>query len=387
MKLSRVLLAIPFSLLFYSCRKDIPVVDNAPFSHFYGTTGDEIGRHVLVLNNGDIAVCGFGAGPNGGTDFFLLLTDKDGNQKWIKYFGGAGNETCWSLDKTAEGGFVLGGYTNSFGAGGDDFYIVKTDADGNVLWTKTYGGLYNDDATNIRTVSNGYFICGISSSGHDENAWMLRLDANGDSLWSYNYGGNGGDGAMSSCAGENGSHVIVGYTNSTSTNSTDGFLLLLDDSGRQTAYYNYGTAGYEEPHAVVPSLDGNGWIVSGHQGTDPSIMTHNVFLRAIGNDGIERWNHLFGGVEHDGSEDMCVAGNTYAIVARSNSRPNFGEDVYFLQVNADGSLKKENWLGTTSDDAGYGITFDKGSFILSGYSMGGPFGGKDIYLQRVAGDN
>src|SRR4051812_45556765 len=122
--------------LFSSCRKDQEIIVNPPFSHFYGTAGDEIGRHVKVLGNGDIAVCGYGDGPNGGTDFFLLLTDKDGNEKWIKYYGGAGNETCWSLDKTSDGGFILGGYTNSFGAGGDDFYIVKTDADGNSQWTK-----------------------------------------------------------------------------------------------------------------------------------------------------------------------------------------------------------------------------------------------------------
>src|ERR1044072_1453994 len=216
-----------FLILFSACKKDVEIKTNAPFSHFYGTAGDETGRHLVVLDNGDIATCGYGAGPNGGTDFFLLLTDKDGNQKWLNYFGGAGNETCWSVDKTADGGFILGGSTNSFGAGGDDFYIVKTDANGNVLWTKTYGGLYNDDATGIRAVNNGYFICGISNSGHDDNAWMLRLDENGDSLWSYNYGGNGEDGAMSSCAGANGSHVVVGYTNSTSSNSTDGFLLLV----------------------------------------------------------------------------------------------------------------------------------------------------------------
>jgi hypothetical protein len=373
-----------FLFFFSSCKKDPQIIEKAPFSHFYGTAGDETGRHLTVLKNGDIAVCGYGAGPNGGTDFFLLLTDKDGNQKWIKYYGGGGDETCWSLDQTSDGGFILGGYTTSFGAGGDDFYIVKTDADGNAMWTKTYGGPGNDDATNIRTLNNGYFISGISNNGHDDNAWMLRLDLSGDSLWSYNYGGNGGDGAMSSCAGANGSHVIVGYTNTAATNSTDGFLLLLDDSGRQIAYYNYGTLGYEEPHSVVPSLDGNGWVISGHQGTTPALPTHNVFLRAIGSDGIERWNYLYGGVDHDGGEDMCVSGNTYAIVARSNSRPGFGEDVYFLQINADGSKKNESWLGTDSDDAGYGIATDGNTFLLSGYSFGGPYGGKDIYLQRIS---
>jgi hypothetical protein len=378
------LFPILFLLILSSCKKDPETISSVtPFIHFYGTSGDETGRQVKVMSDGDIVVCGYGAGPNGGTDFFLLRTDKDGNQRWMNYYGGAGNETTWSFDKTNDGGFIIGGYTNSFGAGGDDFYIVKTDAAGNVSWTKTYGGLYNDDATNILTVSTGFLISGISNSGNDDNAWILRLDENGDSLWSYNYGGIGADGAMCACENADGTHAIIGYTYSTFTHSADGFLLLLNDSGQQTGFYNYGTPDYDEPHAVVPAINGNGWIISGHEGSPAPLSTHNIFMRAIASDGTELWNYTYGGVDHDGSEAMCVNGNRYGIVARSNSRPNFGEDVYFLLVNADGSVHKENWLGTDSDDAGYGIAADHESFILSGFSRGGSFGGKDVYLERV----
>ncbi|MEO5645154.1 MAG: hypothetical protein ABIQ40_06265 [Bacteroidia bacterium] len=382
--MKRILPFLILLLLIASCKKDPESIPQAStFIHNYGTAGDETGRQVKVADNGDIVVCGYGAGPNGGTDFFLLRTDHDGNQRWIKYFGGAGNEVTWSFDKAADGGFVIGGYTNSFGAGGDDFYIVKTDADGNVIWTKTYGGLYNDDAINILTVENGYLVSGISNSGNDDNAWILRLNTTGDSLWSHNFGGAGADGAMSACRNQNGTYAVIGYTYSTFTNSADGFLLLLNDSGRQTQFYNYGTSGYDEPHAVVRAINGNGWVISGHQGLVSPLTTHNVFLRAIGNDGTELWNYTYGGVEHDGSEDMCVCGTTYGIVARSNSRPDYGEDVYLLQVNENGNIHKQRWLGTSSDDAGYGIASDHGSIIVSGYSRGGSFGGKDIYLERV----
>jgi hypothetical protein len=380
----KFLILIAFPVFLLSCRHDPQKPLHPGFFQFYGTSGDETARQVRVMDNGDIVVCGFGAGPNGGTDFFLMRTDGDGNERWIKYYGGAGNETCWAFDKTNDGGFVIGGYTNSYGAGNDDFYIVKTDADGNSLWSKTYGGIYNDDATNIISVNNGFLISGITNSGNDNNAWILRLNAVGDSLWSFTTGGNGDDGAMAACENSDGTHAIIGYTYSTLTNSADGFLLLLNDSGQQTAYYNYGTSGYDEPHGIVPSIDGNGWIISGHQGdgNGNNLTTHNVFIRAINSDGTERWNNLYGGAEHDGAESICVSGNTYAIAARSNSRPDSGEDVYFLQVNEDGSVRRENWLGTSSDDAGYGIAADGESFILSGYSRGGPFGGKDIYLER-----
>lgn len=373
-----------FSILLFSCKKDPETISSAlPFLHFYGTAGDEVGRQVKVLGDGDIVVCGYGVGPNGGTDFFLLRTDKFGEQRWLKYYGGAGNETTWSFDISSDGGFVIGGYSNSFGAGGDDFYIVKTNADGNVLWTKTYGGLYNDDATNILSLTNGFLISGSTNSGNDDNTWVLRLNENGDSLWSYNYGGVGADGAMSACKNADGTFAIIGYTNGVNDNSADGYLLVLNDSGQNMGYYRYGTPDYDEPHAIVPALNGNGWIISGHEGMSSPISTHNVFVRAIGHDGTSLWDYTYGGVDHDGGEGMCVSGNTYAIVARSNSHSNTGEDIYFLQINSEGELINENWFGTDADDAGYGIVPDNQSFILSGFSRGGSFGGKDIYLERI----
>jgi hypothetical protein len=373
-----------FFLVLISCKKDPQVEPTGlPFVHFYGTSGDETARQVKVLSDGDILVCGYGAGPNGGNDLFLLRTDRDGNQRWMKYYGGAGNETAWSFAIAADGGFVLGGYTNSSGHGGDDFYVVKTDANGNQQWTKTYGGLYNDQANNIIAVSDGFLVSGVSNSGNDDNAWILRLNANGDSLWSFNYGGTGAEGAMEACKNANGTYAVIGYTSTPPASNYDGFLLLLNDSGQQTGYYIYGTPGYDEPHAIVPAIGGNGWVISGHEGMSTPLSTHNVFLRAIGNDGTQLWDHVYGGVDHDGGEEMCVNGNVYGIAARSNSRENSGEDIYLLEINANGDLKNESWTGTDSDDAGYGIAAEQGSFILSGYSRGGSFGGKDIFLERV----
>lgn len=382
--MKKILAILLITVSFFSCRKDLEI-DSAPpaFTHFYGTNGDETGRQVKVLPNGNIVACGYGAGPNGASDFFLLCTDNSGEEKWRNYYGSGGDEICWSFDICADGGFILGGYSNSFGAGGNDFFIVKTDSLGNQEWTKVYGGAYSEIATHIRTTNGGYLLSGISSSGNDENAYVLKLAENGDSLWSFSFGGNGGDGAMYSCAGENNSEIIIGYTNSTISGGTDGFLLSLNENGEEQFHYNYGTPEYDEPHAVVPAIDGNGWVISGHYGSDVVISTHNVFLTAIAADGTPRWTRTYGGAQHDGSEEMVVAGNTYGIVARSNSRAGTAEDFYFLRINENGSVRDERWLGTDADDAGYGIAYEGNSFVLSGTSHGGPFGGKDIYLMRV----
>lgn len=382
--MKRVLIFILIAAAFFSCRKDTEIESGPlPFVHFYGGNGDETGRQVKVLPNGNIVACGYGAGPNGANDFFLLCTDNSGEEKWRRYYGGSGDEICWSFDRSADGGFIIGGYSNSSGSGGDNFFIVKTDSAGQQEWTKTSGGAYGEVATHIRTLPDGYLLSGIRNSGNDDNAFVLKLDLAGDSVWGFSFGGNGGDGAMYSIAGENNSHIVIGYTNSTISGGTDGFLLSLNENGEELFHYNYGTPEYDEPHAVAKAVDGDGWVISGHYGSAVTISTHHVFMTAVGNDGTERWHYTYGGAQHDGSEEMVVADHSYAIVARSNSRAGTAEDFYFLRVNANGSLRDERWLGTDADDAGYGIAFEGNSFVLCGTSRGGPFGGKDIYLQRI----
>lgn len=367
-----------------ACRKDPkPQVMPPAFSHFYGTSNDEIGRQVKSLPDGSIVVGGYGVGSNGGNDFFLMKTDSTGNELWRRYYGSGGDENMWSFDVTPDGGFVIGGNSNSFGTGGYDFFIVKTDADGFVQWQKVYGGPLNENMTHIRALPNGFLCCGVLPTTNDENAFILRLDASGDSLWSFMYGGNGGDGAMSSCDGGNNRHVITGYTNSAVSGGTNGFLLLLNDNGEEITHYNFGTPEYDEPHSVIPAIDGDGWVITGHRGSAIDLTTHNVFVTAIGNDGTQRWNYSYGGDQHDGGECIVASGNSYGIVGRSSSHAGYSQDVYFTEIDRNGNQLQQQWLGTTADDAGYGIDGERYGFVMTGYASGGPFGGKDIFLARV----
>ncbi|HTL80967.1 MAG TPA: hypothetical protein VL651_04650 [Bacteroidia bacterium] len=372
-------------VLFSQCRKDPAVVpDNSEFVKYYGTSGDEIARTVQVVGDSDIAVVGYGDNPNlpGFQNPFILLTDKDGNQRWMKYLDGAANAACWSFDVRPDWGFVVA-YQSAVVSGNNDFVIEKMNSDGNLTWRKSYGTPFEDMPTKILCTHDGYLVCGISNSGHDNNAWVIRLNSDGDSLWSNIYGGNGDDGAMNMCDNPDGTYAVVGYTGTSLMGSTDGFLWLLNDSGQTLHSYVFGTQGYDEPHAIVPSIDGNGWVIAGHEGVDgPDFPSHNVFLAQIGNDGVQIWNKMYGGADHDGGEDMCVHDGNYAVIGRSASHTGFDQDLFFVLVAPDGTLKKEFWFGTTADDAGYGICSNHNEILMTGYSAGGPFGGKDIYLQR-----
>jgi len=149
---------------------------------------------VRQTSDGGFIVAGytdsFGAGSS---DFWVLKLDADGNVSWQKTYGGSSYDHAESIQQTADGGYIVAGRTNSFGAGNYDLLVLKLDASGNVLWQKTYGGEQMDGAFSVQQTSDGgYIIGGMTESFNVESgdAWVLKLDGNGNVQWQKTYGGN-----------------------------------------------------------------------------------------------------------------------------------------------------------------------------------------------------
>lgn len=325
-----------------------------------------------------MVVCGYGEGANANDDIILLFVDSLGNETARNFSGTNGSDQCWSFVKANNGGYLIAGWSDVNSPGTNDILIVKTDNEGNQQWTKTYGGAFNDLATHVIAVNDGYVVCGILGSNNDENSWVLRLDNNGDTLWTFTYGGNSTDGAMSICSNGDNTYALTGYTNSSGNGSTDGYLMNINDYGEMLSYYPFGTHQYEEPHDVAKL--NSGWVITGHAGTT-DIHTHNVFLQFITESGATGNYFTYGAHEHDGAESMQVFRNSIFIAGRSASRdPN--QDVYALKVDLNGNLLDENRIGTTNEDPGYGLFVDANQVIITGYSLNPSTGKKEILLLR-----
>jgi hypothetical protein len=128
--------------------------------------------------------------PNTALSRFLGLT---GQQGWNRTYGGTNGDQAYALVQTADGGYALAGYTNSFGAGGYDFWLVKTDASGTVQWNRTYGGSNENDFVTVlmQTVDGGYALAGdtYSFGVGNADAWLVKTDASGNMQWNKTYGG------------------------------------------------------------------------------------------------------------------------------------------------------------------------------------------------------
>jgi len=145
----------------------------------YGGTGDDWAGSVVQTSDGGFVMAGgtdsFGAGDY---DFWLVKTDAEGNMEWNKTYGGTDIDTARSVIQTGDGGYAIAGQTMSFGAGGRDFWLVKTDAEGNMEWNKTYGGGEGDYLFSVvQTGDGGYALAGYTYSfgaGYDD-LWLVKV--------------------------------------------------------------------------------------------------------------------------------------------------------------------------------------------------------------------
>jgi hypothetical protein len=153
--------------------------------HHYGVSGiAEEGTSVRETFDNGYIITGT-IGPSTNRDIFLLKTDSAGNQQWYRTFGGSKSDYSAAVQQTSDGGYIIAGSTNSYGAGLSDGYLIKTDASGNTLWTNTFGGSGDDYFYSVQqTKDGGYIMAGYTKSYGDGSSavYLVKTDADGSSL-------------------------------------------------------------------------------------------------------------------------------------------------------------------------------------------------------------
>jgi hypothetical protein len=238
------------------------------WTRWYGGSGDEKAYSVQQTSDGGFIFAGrtfsFGAGE---CDFYLVKIDAGGDTIWTKTYGGPGRDRAWSVIQTLDGGYAIAGETGSFGAGHLDVYLVKTDMYGDTLWTRTYGGIPNDQAYSIQQTSDGGYIVAGETTSFGEGWWdfyVLKTDANGDTLWARTYGGPVEDAAYSVRQTPDGGYIIAGYTGSWALRDTDFYLIRTDSSGDTLWTRTYGGPSYEYATTVEQTFPDDGFVILGH---------------------------------------------------------------------------------------------------------------------------
>lgn len=252
------------------------------WSQTYGRGSADICRSLVQTADGGFALAGwtdsFSAGrwDSGGKDFWLVRTDENGDSVWSRTYGGVGNERCSSLIQTADGGFALAGHTESFNSAGEmDFWLVRTNENGDSLWSRTYGGVGREGCSSLtQTTDRGFALTGYTKSfgAGKKDFWLVRTNENGDSIWSRTYGGRNYDVCNSLIQTDDGGFILAGYTDSFGLGRKDFWLVRTDENGDSLWSHTYGGGDDEECSSLVQTADGGyalaGWTNSFGVGGD-----------------------------------------------------------------------------------------------------------------------
>ena len=232
----------------------------------FGGEGDDIGPAVQQTTDDGYIIAGetdsIGAGQ---PDAYLIKTSPTGSAEWETTFGGTETDRAYSVQQTADKGYILVGSTDSMGAGALDVYLVKTDSFGKMIWEKTYGGISNDEGYSVQiTPDGGYIITGRTFlqgvQGYD--LYLLKTDASGNIEWEKTFGGKGWETGKTLCLTSDNGYLISGWTNSVGAGKDDAYLLRTDAQGNQLWETTLGGAGDEEAHAIQQTSD-QGFIIAG----------------------------------------------------------------------------------------------------------------------------
>ncbi|MBK9097954.1 MAG: T9SS type A sorting domain-containing protein [bacterium] len=213
-------------------------------------------------------------------DIWLVKTDSYGDTIWTKTFGGSENDIPTSICRTSDGGFMIGGVTKSFGSGNYDAWLIRTNSDGNLVWTKTYGDDRSNHASDVKqTDDGGYIIAGSTeASNHYNDAWLVKTDYNGDTLWTRNWGSDEHDGAMSVVQTSDGGYVWTGYRK-ISTFTQDLWILKTDEDGNTLWSKTYGGTFNNIGRSINKTSDGSFIIAGDYYSEDTN--TRDVWLLKV----------------------------------------------------------------------------------------------------------
>ena len=269
-------------------------------------------------------------GPRG-YNFWVLRLDGEGNVKWQKTYGGKYWDEAKAIAIASNGDVIVAGYSQSFGAGEKDVWVLRLDENGNVKWQKTYGGSDDDVATAVVVADNGDIIvagCTLSFGAGKDDVWVLRLDANGNVKWQKTYGGSRGDGANTVAIADNGDIIVAGYTRSFGAGGRDVWVLRLDGNGNIKWQKTYGGKWWNAAYEVAIAPNGD-VIVAGHYGGD-------FWVLRLDENGNVKWQKTYGGSSYDWANAVAVEDNGDIIVAGYTK--SFG-GIWVLRLPPDGNLQ------------------------------------------------
>lgn len=311
------------------------------WQYTYGGRNNDVASSIIQTTDGGYILAGttesFGAGMS---DVWVLKLSSSGEIEWQKTYGGSQEDKAESIMETSDEGFIIGGYTNSFGSGGFDIWILKLSSTGNLEWQYTYGVLFDDVAFSIKETSDeGYIVAGYTDffGMAASKFWVLKLTPLGEVEWQWIYGGSYDDEACCIVQTSDGGYLLGGDTTSFSVGDSDFWILKLSSGGMIEWQRAYGGKDRDHLSSLIQTTD-EGYLLAGYSDSFGSRGTEICLLKLDSSGNIE-WEKTYGGNDYDFLRSVQQTSDGGYIV--SGSTFSFGEgesDVFVLKLSAEGEI-------------------------------------------------
>ncbi|MCK4579189.1 MAG: hypothetical protein KAU50_10390, partial [Candidatus Marinimicrobia bacterium] len=310
---------------------------------------------------------------------FVSIASAQPDTLWTKTYGTAGEELLYSIDQTADGGFVMSGITG-WGTGSDDYWLVRTDASGDTIWTRTYGGPGADETQSGQlTTDGGYIMAGLGEM------WLIRTNENGDTLWTLRSGGPGGSESPHVALTNDGGYIITGNFPDEVNHAQVG-IVKVDDLGNILWTKTYGDPDDEFGSFVQPTAD-NGYVILGYK--DITYPNHEFWLLKTDAAGDTTWTTVIPTANGEANVVRQTADGGYAIfglifgtlAAPDNDAP---RDWLLIKTDASGNVDWSQTYGSLGDDQSMDmIITDDDGFLLTGWSHQTDLEDADLWLVQT----
>ncbi|MEM9679294.1 MAG: hypothetical protein AAF901_03140 [Bacteroidota bacterium] len=377
-----------------------------------GGGNNDSGQSVVATVDGGYAILGHTQSNDGDItsksdesfDYWLLKFNAEDELQWQKTFGGTDDDRGSEIIQTLDGGFIVLGFSSSNdgdvtnNAGLQDFWLLKLDASGNMVWEKSFGYQGADSGISvIQTADQGYLVTGIldvtASGGEGETSrstnrhaggdyWVLKLNTSGDIEWSRYFGGNFTDTPEGIVQTAEGDYIIAGGSDSADTDISnnlgtyDFWIIKISSIGDLIWEKSFGGSQIDEARAIVTTNDGN-FIVAGDTRSNTIDVSSNngaadLWIIKISTDGDLIWENTIGGTNFDVARSITPSQSGGFILAGSSRSSdidvteNKGQnDAWVVKVNDEGNLQWQTTIGGSNIDFAYGVAELNDSSIVA----------------------
>ncbi|MFZ2125785.1 MAG: hypothetical protein WA087_01555, partial [Candidatus Saccharimonadales bacterium] len=334
-----------------------------------GTDEDSIESMAQTSDGGYITTGKSQSNLSGVNDMFIAKYDSNLNLTWNNTWGGTSEDRANSIKQTSDGGYIVAGWTYSFGVGGWDSFLVKYDSSGNVVWNKTWGGPGMDRADSVAQTADGGYIVSGTYAINGGDSYIAKYDSDGNIVWNKTWGGSEFDEGSSVIQTSDNGYMVTGTTNSFGGGYMQLFLIKYDSDGNMSWNNVYSGLDYTSSESIVQTSDGGYAIAGSVSGSGVNAGGCDTLLAKFNSSGNLTWDAAWGS-EGDDSANSVVQTSDGGFAITGNTTLFDEYDMIIIKYDSGGVISWKNTFGNTSDD-----TNEDGNSIVQtidgGYTIGG----------------